>query len=151
MRSDSRYYEAGPIHYSFRLLHDMPTRIAIAGSDADFAKQLDRFFGYDRKPVPGLGGPLWTEERSLRMGEGRFDGLNNETMLETPYACAYAGRHDRTCEIVQSVRDQRYADTPGGIPCNDDAGALSSWYVWTAIGLFPVFGQGILLIGAPMF
>ena len=39
----------------------------------------------------------------------------------------------------------------GGLPGNDDSGGLSSWYVWSATGLFPVTGQPLYLIGSPIF
>ena len=42
-----------------------------------------------------------------------------------------------------------FADSPGGLPGNDGSGALSVWYVWNAVGLFPVPGQGIFLLGSP--
>ena len=41
--------------------------------------------------------------------------------------------------------------TPGGLAGNEDSGALSSWYVWSAIGLFPVCSQPVLLLGAPLY
>ena len=70
-------------------------------------------------------------------------------MLETPYAYHYAGRPDRSAEIVRAVMRHHFADSPGGLPGNDDSSALSAWYVWNAVGLFPVPGQGIFLLGSP--
>lgn len=83
------------------------------------------------------------------MALGRFDGLNNEVMIETPYAYHYIGRPDRTAEIVRAVMRYHFIDSAGGLPGNDDSGALSAWYVWNTIGLFPVPGRGIFLIGSP--
>ena len=70
-------------------------------------------------------------------------------MLETPYAYHYAGRPDRSAEIVRAVMRHHFADSPGGLPGNDDSGALCAWYVWNAVDLFPVPGQGIFLLGSP--
>jgi putative alpha-1,2-mannosidase len=39
----------------------------------------------------------------------------------------------------------------GGLPGNDDSGALSSWYVWASLGLFPVAGQNLFLLHPPSF
>jgi putative alpha-1,2-mannosidase len=52
-------------------------------------------------------------------------------------------------EIVRAVLDQRFGTGPGGLPGNDDSGGLSSWVVWNMLGLFPVAGQDVVLIGSP--
>jgi putative alpha-1,2-mannosidase len=148
---EAEYYEAGPVSYSFRLLHDMDSRIALSGGPAGFAAQLDSFFGYGKDPIKQLGEPPWEPARSEGMNSGRFDGVNNEVTLETPYAYHYVGLPDKTAEVVTGVMKYHFSDNPGGLPGNDDSGGLSSWYVWNAIGLFPVPGQGIFFVGSPLF
>ena len=145
----STYYEADFVHYSFRLLHDMAGRIDLAGGRARFVELLDRFFGFGAAPVRQLADPPWDNARAAGMALGRFDGTNNEVAIETPYAYLYAGRHDRTVDVIRGVTGFHYAATPGGLPGNDDSGALSSWYVWAVLGLMPVPGQGIFLLGSP--
>ena len=81
----------------------------------------------------------------------RFEGLNNEPDIEVPYDYLYAGRHDRTAEIVRAGMKYMFTTGRGGLPGNDDSGGTSSWYVWNAIGLYPVPGQPLLLIGSPIF
>jgi putative alpha-1,2-mannosidase len=81
----------------------------------------------------------------------RFEGLNNEPDMEAPWAYHYAGRPDRTAEIVHAAVHQRFGTGQGGLPGNDDSGGLSSWYVWASLGLFPVAGQGLFLVNAPSF
>jgi hypothetical protein len=44
-----------------------------------------------------------------------------------------------------------FGQGPGGLSGNDDSGALSAWYVWNAIGIFPIVGQDIYFIGSPIF
>ena len=149
MMRRGQYYEASHTHYSFRLLPAMGERIRLAGGPAQFVQKLDRFFGYGAAPVEQLREPPWDVARGRGMALGRFDGVNNEVMLETPYAYHYAGRPDRTAEIVRAVMRHHFADSPGGLPGNDDSGALSAWYVWNTVGLFPVPGQGIFLLGSP--
>jgi putative alpha-1,2-mannosidase len=39
----------------------------------------------------------------------------------------------------------------GGLPGNNDSGGLTSCYIWNALGLFPVAGQPVVLIGSPLF
>ncbi|MEU6860337.1 GH92 family glycosyl hydrolase [Glycomyces sp. NPDC046736] len=129
---DSSFYEGGRWNYSFRLLHDMASRIELAGGDAAFTALLDRFFGYGPEPA-------------------RFEGLNNEPDMEAPWAYHYAGRPDRTAEVVHAALAHRFGTGRGGLPGNDDSGALSSWYVWASLGLFPVAGQNLFLVNAPAF
>jgi putative alpha-1,2-mannosidase len=148
---DSTFYEGTKWNYSFRLLQDMAGRIALAGGDAAFVKLLDRFFGIGAAPVRQPGEAPTKAEMAAGAALGRFEGFNNEPDMEAPYAYVYAGRHDRTCEIVRAGLDQCFGDTPGGMVGNDDSGGMSSWYVWNALGLFPVAGQDLLLIGSPLF
>lgn len=81
----------------------------------------------------------------------RFEGFNNEPDMETPVAYVYAGRHDRTAEIIRAGMRYMFTSGRGGLPGNNDSGGLSSCYVWNAIGLFPVSGQPVMLIGSPIF
>jgi putative alpha-1,2-mannosidase len=82
-------------------------------------------------------------------GLHRFEGLNNEPDMDAPWAYQYAGRPDRTAEVVHAVVQQQFGTGRGGLPGNDDSGGLSSWYVWASLGLFPVAGQNLFLLNAP--
>jgi putative alpha-1,2-mannosidase len=148
---DSTYYEGGRWNYSFRITHDMRARIDLAGGEERFVALLDAFFGYDAAPVSQLGRNPSREEIEAGIALNRFQGLNNEPDLDAPWAYHYAGRPDRTAEVVHDVVAQRFGTGRGGLPGNDDSGGLSSWLVWACLGLFPVAGQGIYLINAPAF
>jgi putative alpha-1,2-mannosidase len=148
---ESWYYEGTGANYSFRLLHDMAGRIALNGSAAAFVADMDRFFGYGAPPCQQPVHRPYGDVMAVGFALGRFEGLNNEPDMETPYGYIYAGRPDRTAEIVRAVMRYQYTTGRGGLPGNDDSGALSSWYVWNAIGLFPVAGQDVFLIGSPIF
>ncbi|HKI87690.1 MAG TPA: glycoside hydrolase domain-containing protein, partial [Draconibacterium sp.] len=47
--------------------------------------------------------------------------------------------------------EYRFNNSPGGYPGNEDSGAMSSWYCWNSMGIFPIAGQDIFLIGSPTF
>lgn len=133
LRTDSWYYEGNHWNYSFRLMHDMDTRLALAGGKEAYAKLLDRFFGFE-----------------CEAGElAYFEGFNNETDMETPYAYHYADRHDRLSEVVRGGVDYMFCEGRGGIPGNNDSGGLSSLYMWNVMGFFPVSGQDLMIIGSP--
>ena len=148
---DGDYYEGTLWNYSFRPHPHMGDRIALFPRVEDFVGALDTFFGY-RDIESGLVDPNpdpVTFERRVR--HDRFEGLNNEPDMEAPYTYIWAGRHDRTAEIVRSTMKYQYTTGPGGLPGNDDTGGLSSWYVWNALGIFPISGRDFYLIGSPLF
>lgn len=148
---DSTFYEGTRWNYSFRLLHDMAGRINALGGDAEFIRLLDKFFGYGAQPCEQPKECPSHEEMVAGAALGRFEGLNNEPDMEAPYAYIYAGRHDRTCEVVRACLTQCFQNARGGLVGNDDSGGMSSWYVWSALGIFPVAGQDVFLIGSPLF
>ncbi|WP_081684245.1 glycoside hydrolase domain-containing protein [Granulicoccus phenolivorans] len=145
----STFYEGTRWNYSFRLLHEMSGRIALAGGEHRFVRLLDRFFGFGGRPVRAPGVDPGPEELAAGYRLGRFQGLNNEPDMDAPWAYTYAGRPDRTAEIVRAAVAYRFGTGRGGLPGNDDSGGLSSWYVWAALGLFPVAGQDLFLLHAP--
>jgi putative alpha-1,2-mannosidase len=64
----------------------------------------------------------------------------------------FAGRPDKTQATVREALNTLWTDRPHGIPGNDDLGAMSSWYVWAALGLYPGLPGGAeLLLGSPLF
>ncbi|HEU5078004.1 MAG TPA: glycoside hydrolase domain-containing protein [Opitutaceae bacterium] len=128
-------YEGGVWNYSFTVWQDMPGLIGLYSSREAFVQELDRFFGYGS--IEGVDIP--------------FEGLNNQPDMEVPYAYIFAGRPHRTQEVIHAVRKYRFAVGRGGWPGNDDSGATSSWYVWNALGLFPIAGRDLYLIGTPQF
>ncbi len=147
----SKYYEGGAWNYSFRLLHDMAARIALHGGEAPFIRDLKHFFGYNAPPVQQQVDPADRECMARGFALNRFEGFNNEPDMETPYAFLYAGRHDHLCEVVRSAMQNQFCPGRGGLPGNNDSGALTSAYIWNAVGLFPVAGQPHMLIGSPLY
>jgi putative alpha-1,2-mannosidase len=68
------------------------------------------------------------------------------------YLYALAGAPDKTARWVRDIMLTQYDNTPGGICGNDDCGQISTWYVWNALGLYPVNpASGIYVIGSPIF
>ena len=63
--------------------------------------------------------------------------LDNEPSINVPYLYDYAGAPYKTQETVRAAMNQLWTTQPGGIPGNDDLGAMSSWYVFSALGMYP--------------
>ena len=147
--ADASYYEGTLYNYSFRQMADMDARIALAGGKERFVLLLDRFFGYGAPEVTLPTDPADYAPVEAGMKLGRFEGFNNESDTEAPWSYIYAGRQDRTCEVVRAGMKYMFTAGRGGIPGNNDTGALSSYYVLAAAGLFPVAGQDLFLLGSP--
>jgi putative alpha-1,2-mannosidase len=53
---------------------------------------------------------------------------------------------------VHATATQIWTNAPGGIPGNDDLGEMSSWYVWAALGIYPLYpGRAEIVLGSPLF
>ena len=125
--NDPYFYEATPLAYSSYVPHDMQGLIDRHGSVDAYVDYLDVLFS----------------------GE-RFN-LGNEPLFLLPYQYIYAGRYDKTAEKVQDILRREFLSSTDGLPGQDDSGAISSWYVFSSMGFFPVAGQDIYLLGSPLF
>jgi len=76
----------------------------------------------------------------------------NEPSFAIPWLYNYIGQPWKTQELVDRVRSTLFSPTPDGEPGNDDLGAMSAWYVWAAMGLYPsVPGTSTLTVNTPLF
>jgi predicted alpha-1,2-mannosidase len=124
---DAPFYEGSSRQYSTFVPHDVAGLIERLGGKARFVAWLDAFFD-----------------------EGAYNHGNEPDIL-APWLYIHAGRPDRTAERVRAIMAKQYNSGRSGLPGNDDAGTLSSWYVWAAMGLFPNAGQPFYYIGSPVF
>ncbi|GIL26603.1 GH92 family glycosyl hydrolase [Actinocatenispora comari] len=121
------FYEGSAFQYTTMVPHDVPGLIDRFGGDKKFVAFLDRLFSRDR-----------------------FDASNEPDLL-APYLYLHAGRPDRTADLTRQLLATGYHAAPDGLPGNDDAGAMSAWYVWTALGLYPNPGQDWYYLTSPLF
>jgi predicted alpha-1,2-mannosidase len=78
--------------------------------------------------------------------------MGNEPNECVPWEYDYAGAPYKTQAIVRRIQSQLFTNTPAGMPGNDDAGALSSWYVFSALGFYPLVpGTPGFVLGSPRF
>ncbi len=84
------------------------------------------------------------------LGSGAWMG--NEPSFGAPWLYAYTGQPYKTQQVVRRVQTELFRNAPDGLPGNDDLGAMSSWYVWAALGMYPaVPGTSDLVLGSPLF
>ncbi len=109
--------------------------------------------------VTALGGRKAVADRldrftkQLNVGpEQPYLWAGNEPGFDVPWLYNYIGQPWKTQLLVDRVRSSLFAPTPDGEPGNDDLGAMSSWYVWAALGLYPSTpGTSILTVNTPLF
>jgi predicted alpha-1,2-mannosidase len=122
--------------------------MALLGGREKFAAKLDALF------VESSG--------SLKFGFlGQFPDMTgligmysqgNEPAFHIPYLYDYAGQPWKTQRLAREIMDAWYGDGPLGICGDEDGGAMSSWYVLTAMGFYPVTpGLPVYVIGSPIF
>jgi predicted alpha-1,2-mannosidase len=129
------FVEGSAAQYTWFVPHDVAGLVAaLGGRDAALAK-LDAFF---------------TELNAGDHSAHAF--LGNEPTLLTPYLYNWLGRPSSGASIMRRAMTSLYHPTPGGFPGNDDGGAMSSWWVFGALGLAPsVPGSGVLTLSSPLF
>ncbi|MFJ6838568.1 lectin [Streptomyces sp. NPDC091209] len=86
-------------------------------------------------------------------GDKGYAWVGNEPSIELPWEYDYIGQPYKTQGTVRAIQDQIWANTPGGLADgNDDLGAMSAWYVWSALGMYPETpGTSDLALGSPLF
>jgi putative alpha-1,2-mannosidase len=78
--------------------------------------------------------------------------MGNEPCEETPWVYDFVGEPSGSQEVVRRIQDTLFTSAPSGLPGNDDAGALSSWYVFSALGIYPeIPGVAGFVTGSPLF
>jgi predicted alpha-1,2-mannosidase len=79
--------------------------------------------------------------------------VGDEPSIELPWEYDYTGEPYQTQGTVRKIQDQIWTNSPSGLADgNDDLGEMSSWYVWSALGMFPETpGTSDLALGSPMF
>jgi len=131
----SGFQEGNAAQYTFMVPHDAAGLIEGLGGREAAQRRLDEYF--------------------TRLNVGPNDPYHwhgNEPTFGTPWLYASVGAPWKTQAIVRRIMTELYKVAPGGEPGNDDLGALSSWYVWAAIGLYPQTpGVPLLIVGSPVF
>ncbi|ADD44313.1 GH92 family glycosyl hydrolase [Stackebrandtia nassauensis] len=109
--------------------------------------------------IDAMGGPQTAVQRldhhftELNGGLSRpYFYIGNEPEHGVPWAYHFAGKPSETMDAVRRVMDESFTTGPGGLPGNDDLGATSAWYVWSALGMYPPTpGVDTLALHGPAF
>ena len=136
----SAYTEGNSWHFTFFAPHDVNGLIKLLGGDNKFTAKLDELFtrpGEEHVDISGLIGQY---------------AHGNEPCHNYSYLYTYAGQAWKTQEKIAQICSTLYTNKPDGLCGNNDCGQMSAWYVFSAMGFYPVCpGQPIYVFGSPRF
>jgi len=120
--------EGASCHYSWYVPQNVDGLIEVMGGPEVFCERLDSLFD---------GGYYWH---------------GNEPCHQIAYLYNAIGKPEKTQQRVREILASEYADAPGGLAGNDDAGQMSAWYIFSSLGFYPVCpGTPEYYIGSPSF
>ena len=130
------YCEGSAKQWRWSATHDIQGMIDLFGSEEYFVSELEAFME-DASPDmayidPGAG--FW---------------IGNQHDIHTPYLFSDAGRRDLTQKWVRWTLAERFSTDVDGLDGNDDGGTISAWYVFSAMGFYPLAGTDKYWIGSP--
>ena len=140
------FIEGNAWNYSLYVPHNIPAMINMMGGKERFTQHLDSLFSMHL-----------ADEHFRETEDITRDGIigcyvhGNEPGHHIPYLYNYAGQPWKTQEKVRLIMRAMYASTPDGLCGNDDCGQMSAWYIFSALGFYPVCpGSTQYAIGSPL-
>lgn len=121
------YTEGNAWQYTWHVQHDVPGLIELMGGEEPFLNKLDSLFTIE----------LITDQSDVTGLIGQY-AHGNEPSHHVTYLYALAGRPERTQELIREIFDTQYRPEPDGLCGNDDCGQMSAWYMFSAMGFYPV-------------
>lgn len=121
------YTEGNAWQYTWHVQHDVDGLIELMGGREPFLAKLDSMFTLQ----------LVTEQSDVTGLIGQY-AHGNEPSHHVTYLYALAGRPWRTQELIREIFDTQYRPLPDGLCGNDDCGQMSAWYMFSAMGFYPV-------------
>lgn len=130
------YSEGSARHWRWAAQHDIEGMIELFGSEEYFVSELEDFM----------------EDASLTraaIDPGHGYWIGNQHDIHTPYLFSNAGRSDLTQKWVRWTLKNRFSTDINGLDGNDDGGTISSWYVFSSLGFYPLAGTDKYWLGSP--
>lgn len=141
----TKYFsESNAWQYFWFVPQDIPGLIKSVGGKERFEQKLDSMFSLYPKPEDEL--PIFSTGMIGQYAHG------NEPSHHVAYLYNYVDKASKTQALVREILTTQYSNEPAGHCGNEDCGQMSSWYVLSALGFYPVNpAQGVYMLGAPLF
>ncbi len=140
------WYEGTQEQYTWLVPFNIRGLFDAMGGNAAAVARLDRHFGWDPARQ------IYAKLNCGRKNNTPYYWIGNEENFPTPWLYLYAGAPCKSQKVLRDIQTSLFSNDASGLPGNDDAGATSSWYVFSALGLYPVVpGVGGFGLGSPLF
>ena len=146
------FTEGNSWHYTWSVFHDPQGLIDLMGGRKPFVRMLDSVFAVPPLFDASYYGQVIHEIREMTvMNMGNY-AHGNQPIQHMIYLYNYAGEPWKTQYRVRQVLDRLYSPTPDGYCGDEDNGQTSAWYVFSALGFYPVCpGTDQYVLGSPLF
>jgi predicted alpha-1,2-mannosidase len=144
LRFADEYVEGNAWQYTFFVPFDAEALISLFGSNDEFVSKLNEFFENSTLVYPDPDLPE-------NFVPDLYYWHGNEPDIHSAYLFNFAGRPDLTQYWTRKIIKEKYSNDPAGLAGNDDGGTLSAWYVFSALGFYPIPATDTYIIGSPVF
>ena len=146
------FTEGNAWHYSWSVFHDVAGLMELMGGKERFATMLDSVFSVPPVFDDSYYGFVIHEIREMQIVNMGNYAHGNQPVQHMIYLYDYAGQPWKAQEHLRDVMTRLYRPTPDGYCGDEDNGQTSAWYVFSAMGFYPVCpGTDQYVIGAPLF
>ena len=146
------FTEGNSIHYTWSVFHDIQGLIGLMGGDLEFTKKLDTVFTMPPKFDDSYYGFTIHEIREMQIVNMGNYAHGNQPVQHMIYLYNYAKQPWKAQNKVRDVMKKLYSATPDGYCGDEDNGQTSAWYVFSALGFYPVTpGIPQYVFGSPLF
>jgi len=146
------FTEGNSLHYTWSVFHDIHGLIDLMGGKKQFVAKLDEVFEMPPKFDASYYGFVIHEIREMQIVNMGNYAHGNQPIQHMIYLYNYANESYKAQEKVRDVLKKLYSATPDGYCGDEDNGQTSAWYVFSALGFYPVTpGVDEYVIGSPLF
>jgi predicted alpha-1,2-mannosidase len=141
---DGMYIEGTAWQHTFFVPHAVADYAAMLGGKAKLEEKLDSLF----TTTSQMNGDNVSTDITGLIGQYAH---GNEPSHHIAYMYTVLGKPYKTAERVRQIMTTMYGDTPDGLVGNEDCGQMSAWYVWSALGMYPMNASaGEYVLGSPL-
>lgn len=146
------FTEGNSLHYTWSVFHDINGLINLMGGKEKFEKKIDEVFNMPPLYDDSYYGFTIHEIREMQIMDMGNYAHGNQPIQHLIYLYNYAGKPEKAQTKIREVMKKLYASTPDGYCGDEDNGQTSAWYVFSALGFYPVTpASDVYVLGNPIF